>query len=721
MSSVITCLALLLCHITSVFASVPPPLVRPRDEAFQPSLSRNFPHLSADRRIVEWRDDSIDPCDDFYKYACGGFEHIYRDFQDVDVLDLMQQTNQLLMENILAMPTDALAKGPTDKDLFTKTRDYYDSCRDAKAIQKRGFSPIVPYAEELVRYAQTSKSLPELFSKLHQDAVSILFRTSYGKVPSNDPKDLRLQFLPAPAYDVSVSTVKKVIQAFLSHGIVKLPRGTSLDQVASWVVAMEEEMSKFVESLDHQQKRGHGLQPTQFVSIDDLNQVTRQDWRIYTSALNMTGTESVYFFGDADVWAQAVRSLARYHPKDLRYYLLWRLGASHFNKLSSEYYDIWAKEIRSNVVHSLADDPSDQSDVFQHDCITETGVQMPYLSGHLFVKYAFNGTQKESATVLVNELIAAFGTKLQTLKWMDDSTRSAASDKLAAFVEVVGYPEWLADPATVSDYYGPVRFDKSTYFENAVQAQGFALFAPSIHQIGKPLDRASLYFGYPWQLNAFHLTDLVQIQINPGILQRPLFSSKNPRSMNYGSLGMVIGHEVVHGFDNNGRRLDKDGKRTMWWSESSTRAFNREATCYEHQYNGYKVPFANATQGPTPYVDGRHTLAENVADNGGLDVAYEAWVIAESKATGLDREQAIAGTEPGFGTATKQELFFLAFAQTWCSAKSDKALQRMSGDEHSPNPVRVNGVLHNSIEFAKAYRCTAGSRMNPVGSRCSLY
>ncbi|TPX70329.1 hypothetical protein SpCBS45565_g01717 [Spizellomyces sp. 'palustris'] len=689
-----------------------------RNEEYQPLITLDFPHSLGYDRIKAWMDSRVHPCDDFYMHACGGFIDRYQKIHGADVLELMQRSNSLLMESILNQTSDALGKTPLDRQLFDKTRAYYDSCRNVHAVQKRGFEPIKSYGYEIVENCERHMPLPALFGELHQDGVYALFKTAYTKVENNDPKDLRLQFYPAPAYQVGPDTVKKVLQPFVHHGILRLPHDTDLEKIAVWISGLEAEMAKFIEALNNGQEAGEGLDPTQFLTMEELNSRTSLDWRQYVGPLHMSGARKVYFWGDTDIWIDTINALTRYDPKDLKYYFIWRLGVSHFNKLSEEYYRIWAADLKPRAVHSVYDDPNDQSDMFQNDCVTETGVQLSYLSGHLFVKYAFNTTQKHAATILVNELIDSFGGKLHTLGWMDEDTKKAAVAKLDNMIEIVGYPEWLADPQIVADYYSPVHFNRDTYFENAVQAQVFALFAPSIHQVGQSFRRDTLYFGYPWQLNAFHLTDYVQIQINPGILQLPLFSARNPRSMNYGSLGMIIGHEITHGFDSTGYKLNKDGERKPWWTQHSMKMFEEGAKCFVDQYSRYAVKFFDGSLGK---VNGKQTISENIADNGGLDVALTAWKTAEAKAK---KEFNPREEEAGFGGLTKEQVFFLSFGQTWCTAKDDSMTRYLlENDVHAPNAVRVNGVLHNSPEFAKAFGCQVGSPMNPRGDegRCFLY
>jgi predicted metalloendopeptidase len=259
------------------------------------------------------------------------------------------------------------------------------------------------------------------------------------------------------------------------------------------------------------------------------------------------------------------------------------------------------------------------------------------------------------------------------------------------------------DPNKVADYYRPVKFKSNTYFENAIQAQIFTELMPSIqHSRKNDIERSGLFKDHMWLLNAVHLVNLVQIQINPGFIQRPLFSALNPKAMNYGSIGAVIGHEITHAFDSFGSQFDYEGVRRPWMTPESREAFQDRAQCFVDQYSDMVATFSDGRQ---QYVNGEHTLTENIADNGGMHTAFAAW----SKLEDGDIYEKKDGED-----FTPAQVFWLAFAQTNCDVQSDKRLKRqLQKDVHSPKPVRVNGSVRNSMQFAKAFKCRLKSPMHP--------
>ncbi|KAJ3082006.1 Endothelin-converting enzyme 2 [Quaeritorhiza haematococci] len=632
------------------------------------------------------------------------------------------------MEQILNQTSDRLGN-EVDQRIFTKVRNYYDSCLDAQTIKSRGFAPIIPYANKLRDLCLNEGQPPSLLSivsQLHLDGVWSVFRVVYTKVEGYSVDDLRLQIYPAPAMDVDVATIKTVLRTFAENGALELDpyQGFDLDTVSLWVQNFEQQMVKFVQLINtFKQTPLEGVDPSsQFLTIDELSKLTGLDWRKeYASPLGLDGIEGVFLYGARDPWIQLFKDLSHQDPSHLYFYCIWRLGVSHFNKLPKEYWTLWSKELWPKEMKSLMDDPEDQSEVFQNNCVQEIGVHLNYLAGHLFIQYAFNDTQKEAATKMINGLFSAMERKLQTSTWMDDATKQAAIKKLHSIVTVIGYSDWLKDANKVEAYYASLEFDPKSYFENAVKSQVFVEFQPSRVQIGRPIVREEMFFGYPWQLNAFHLTDYVQIQINSGILQRPLFSAKNRDSMNYGSLGVIIGHEITHAFDSIGYLLNEKGEQKPWWSDAATKAFAEGSMCFQEEYGNLEVTLES---GERAHVDGALTLPENIADNGGLDIALDAWrhlveeVQKEGKGNGT--EQVLKDFD-GF---TDEQVFFIAFGQTWCTVPDDVQTEYLiHNDPHAPNPVRVMGTLKNSPDFAKAFKCSAGMAYNPNNykNRCYLY
>ncbi|KAJ3345106.1 Neprilysin-4 [Kappamyces sp. JEL0680] len=430
------------------------------------------------------------------------------------------------------------------------------------------------------------------------------------------------------------------------------------------------------------------------------------DWGDMLHQIKLDAAKKVHVWSGLQPWIDILRHYDSLDRNKLQYYLLWRLATSHFNKLSKKYRELWESDIYSAAIKPDYTEIDSDLDVFQTDCLQETGRNLRYLAGSLFVQYAFNDTQREHASTMINHLFDAFRERIVELDWMDQETKDHSLAKLDNIVRVIGYPDWLSNTTMVVERYKPLVLHRKRYFENAVQAQVFTELVPSIRQSRhSSLDRGNIFFGYPWQLNAFHLTDLVLIQINSGVLQRPLFSELNPLAMNYGGIGSIIAHEITHGFDSIGSLLDWRGVRRHWMSEKSHHEFYLRSKCFVKQYNEMVI---TTPDGERIHSNGKKSLPENMADGGGMHTAFRA--MQNELGPKVDLYRPAQPADP-FSPA---QTFFLALGQSWCS-RMDSSLMRymVSMDVHSPNPARVHGSIANSPEFARAFRCRTGSPMSP--------
>ncbi|KAJ1547837.1 Endothelin-converting enzyme 2, partial [Cladochytrium tenue] len=657
-----------------------------RDEEYQPAIAREFPHQLGSSRIRSWMNSSVDPCQDFYQYSCGGFIEKFKDVPHADTLELMQTSNSLLMEQILGQRKDLLSKTPSERRIFRKSVDYYRSCLNSDAINSRGFDPIIPLAKEFAGLFGKDQSFARALGRMNSRAVYLLFKTSYGKVSNADPKDLRLQIFPSTAYDVTKKTVVRALRPFVDHGILTIPHNMTLDIIAEWIVKVEKMSIAFVKALN---------QPSQWLTIEELSKETKMNWTEYLEPLNLTGIEKAYIWGDRKLVTRALKALSKFDRTSMGYLSLWRLATAHYSKLGKRWFNLWAKRIYTNgLVSSYDSTNDDKSDVFQ---------------------YSFNETQKDAATKMIDGLFDSYREIVSNLTWMDHETRTAALKKLDNTVRVVGYPDWVGDADEIDDYYTQLSFHPDQYFENAVQAHAHYEYSSSVHQLGRELERSRVFYGYPWELNAFHLSDYVSIQINSGIIQRPIFSHRNPDLMNYGSLGIIIGHEITHSFDSLGHTIDSEGVVRPWWTAESDRRFSALADCFRRQYGGYRVRAYRS--GRELSIDGSSSVSENIADNGGLNVALRAWHRM------LGPEADVDAPRDDYDGFSPLQMFFIAFGQTWCNVP-DYAQTRflVKSDSHAPNEVRIRGAIANSREFQRAFSCKTGSPMSPPDKdRCFLF
>lgn len=322
--------------------------------------------------------------------------------------------------------------------------------------------------------------------------------------------------------------------------------------------------------------------------------------------------------------------------------------------------------------------------------------------GEAFVNKHFPKERKDAAQRLAVQITSSFGDSLKTLEWMDAATRSAAEGKLNSISWKLGYTSKF-------DKYPGVKITNTAFANNVINALKYAV-RYSLNRLGKPVDKTE-WFMNSFEVNAYYSPSRNEMVFPAGILQQPFFSDAFPDAMNFGSIGSVIGHEMSHGFDDSGRKYDKGGRLRSWWTTKSAQRYVSKAKCFVDLFNGYKPRSVDI------YVIGNLTLGENLADTNGVKVAFHAF---KSSANNSD-PNARAPNPVLSKELTNHQLFFVAYAQTWCTNNRPRALAlQMTTDPHSPGQFRVQGPLSQNPDFAKAFKCKVGTTYNPE-NKCALW
>ena len=310
-------------------------------------------------------------------------------------------------------------------------------------------------------------------------------------------------------------------------------------------------------------------------------------------------------------------------------------------------------------------------------CVNYTDQQLGEALGKVFVERTFGAEGKERMLAMVGAIERAMGEDLRNLAWMSPETREQASVKLRAMANKIGYPERWRD-------YSPVKIDRNDALGNAARAEQFE-FTRQVNKIGKDVNRMEWHMTPP-TVNAYYQPTMNNINFPAGILQPPFFDRSAEEAVNYGAIGSVIGHELTHGFDDQGSKFDAQGNLRNWWTSADAKAFQEREQCFVDEYSGFE---------PVPglRLNGKLTLGENTADNGGVRLALMALSAA-------------------LGDKANQQQLFLGYARMWCqNIREEDARMRVTTDPHSPGKFRVNGVVQNMPEFWKAFSCKAGQPM----------
>jgi endothelin-converting enzyme len=348
-------------------------------------------------------------------------------------------------------------------------------------------------------------------------------------------------------------------------------------------------------------------------------------------------------------------------------------------------------------------------------CLDRTDSALGFALGKLFVDKAFSGNSKTIAESMIQTIVASFKNNLGNLAWMDEPTRQLAREKADAVIYKIGYPDWIQNSTLLAKYYENMTITKNEYFQNVLNIRQYSV-KKNQAEIYKPVDK-SKWEMTPMTVNAYYNPSNNEIVFPAGILQPPFFDQSYPLAYNYGAIGVVMGHELTHGFDDQGSQYDKAGNLRPWWESSVRQNFNERTECMSEQYSKYEVVTSNDGS-ETSLVNGNLTLGENIADNGGLKEAYDA---LETALAGMTASA--AGSLLGLPALnlTKEQLYYVGFAQIWCSnIRPAAAYLSLQQDPHSPHPYRVIGSVSNSVQFANAFRCPADSPMNP-SSKCVVW
>ncbi|KAI8436146.1 hypothetical protein MSG28_004235 [Choristoneura fumiferana] len=432
-----------------------------------------------------------------------------------------------------------------------------------------------------------------------------------------------------------------------------------------------------------------------------MHLVPEVNWRRYLCVvMNRTVdlNETVVLFA-LNYVRHLVKLIDETDPSILSNYLLWRFVRHRVNNLDDRFQS--AKQQFYFILFGR-----EQAPPRWKNCISQVNSNMGMALGSMFVKKYFDETSKNDTLTMTCEIQQSFRELLHKIDWIDSETKKLAAHKVDAMMLRIGYPDFILNKVELDERYKEVKIHPDMYFENILNIlQHLTQMEQS--RIGQPVNK-TLWNTAPAVVNAYYSRNKNQIMFPAGILQPPFYHRHFPRSLNYGGIGVVIGHEITHGFDDKGRLFDCNGNLHRWWSDSAIEAFHHRAQCLIDQYGRYVVPEVNMK------LDGVNTQGENIADNGGVKQAFRAYT------HWVQRHGTAGETLPGLNH-THTQLFFLNFAQVWCGAMRPEAMRnKLKTAVHSPGRFRVIGTLSNSQDFAREFHCPPGSPMNPV-NKCTVW
>ncbi|HVR99295.1 MAG TPA: M13 family metallopeptidase [Thermoanaerobaculia bacterium] len=630
-------------------------------------------------------DPQADPCQDFYQYACGGWirQHpVPADRASRSSFSLLQERNRDILHDILEK---AAVPSPGRSAIEQKIGDHYASCMDEKAIEARGLAPL---QEDLRRIAglQDKAGLAPVIAHLHNQGVNALF--NFGS--NQDAKDSSRSVASASqggmglssseayfADDPKSAEIREKYVAYLQKLLERLgePAATAAAG-ARKVMAVETALAKEALSPVERRKPENRYNLVKAEALAAL--APSFDWKAYFTGMGLPGLSEINAAPPA-YFRQLGEQITAIPLDDWKLYLRTRLATELATMLPPAIADL-RFDFFERTLRGVREDPPRWE-----RCVEAVDRDLGEALGQKYVEVAFGEKSRERMDEMVVALRKALERDIQELDWMGPATQKEAQTKLARIRPKVGYPKTWRD-------YSTLQIVRGDAVGNRQRARAFGL-QRRLDKIGKPVDLEEWTMTPP-TVNAQYRPPTNEINFPAGILRPPFFDLQADDAANFGAIGAVIGHEMTHGFDDSGRKFDAAGNLRDWWTPEDAREFEERAACVDRQYSEY------VAVDPVK-VNGKLTLGENLADLGGVRIAYRAL------------QDTLAGKEaPKRDGFTADQRFFLAFAQTWCSNATPEALRQQAlTNPHSPGRFRANGVVSNLPEFQRAFGCKAGQPM----------
>ena len=633
-------------------------------------------------------DKTVEPCVDFYQYSCGNWmknNPIPADKTRWGRFNELDEHNLYILRDLV---DQAQAPGKHSA-IQQKVGDHYAACMDESTVEKKGTAPLEAEMSRIAAIKSKQEIIPQV-AYMHGHGIPVLF--SFYPMPDMHDSSLTIPNLDQggitlPDRDYYIKDDAKSVetrQKYQEHvqKMFELAGDKPEDAAAEakTVLAVETGLAKVAMDRTERRdpkKRDHMMQTTEIVAVApnfELTQYFADNGSPKFTSLNV---------GNPDFFKAVNEQLNAVALDDWKTYLRWRTLDSYAPVLTQVFVDEDFEFNRKYMAGQKEIEPRWKR------CVRSTDRNLGMALGQLYVDKVFGPDNKARTVKMVQAIEQAMHSDIGQLPWMSDTTKQQAYLKLAAIVNNIGYPDTWRD-------YSTVIVKPDDYAGNATRAAAFEV-KRQYNKMEKPTDRKDWSMTPP-TVNAYYDPQMNDINFPAGILQPPFYGMNMDDAVNYGGIGVVIGHELTHGFDDQGRKYDAQGNLKDWWTAEDAKAFEERASCTADEYSSFVA--VKDDKGEV-HLNGKLTLGENTADNGGLKLAY----IALTNIVGNTPVKPMDGYTP-------QQRFFLAYGQIWCQNVTDQQARVLAiTDPHSPGRWRVNGAVQNSAAFQEAFGCKAGQPM----------